>query len=78
MLVEDMTSAILNPTPTGDRNSLTATDRWNPGDTRVAFTYGPTGPSNRKKKKKNKLSKVKPFKRPPVQGLSTGANYSGK
>ena len=78
MLVEDMTSAILNPTPTGARNSLVAGDNYNPGDSRIAFSYGP-GKSTKKKRKRDSKSKKKvvPFTRPPIQGFNTGANYSG-
>jgi hypothetical protein len=81
MLVEDMTSAALNPTPTGNRNSLTNGDNWNPKDSRIAFMINPTSTeksSNKKKKRKKAVKKkIIPFKRPPIQGTVTGVNYSG-
>jgi len=84
MLVEDMTSAILNPTPTGNRNSLVNGDNWNQGDSRRAFVINPTVKSkpksnNKKKRKKKKKSvtKIIPFKRPPIQSMNTGINYGG-
>jgi hypothetical protein len=84
MLVEDMTSAILNPTPTGASSTLTSGDNWNPGDARTAFAYGPKKGVISKKKKKKKGSsrqkkvKIEPFRRPPIQRMSAnGADFSG-
>lgn len=83
MLVEDMTSAILNPNPIGDRRSLTNGDNWNPGDNRIASIINPTVKSKttstkkKKRKKKKAVTKIIPFKRPPIQGTTTGVNYGG-
>ena len=84
MLVEDMTSSILNPNPIGDRRSLTNGDNYNPLDNRRAFVINPTVKAKstsktgtKKKKKKKSVTKIIPFKRPPIQGTTTGVNYSG-
>jgi hypothetical protein len=74
ILVEDLTSAVLNGNPTAS-NALTNQDSWNPGDSRIAFTYGPERKakgSKKKKKKKSKEKKVKviPFTRPSMSGMS--------